>query len=266
MKVSFYKFHGNGNDFVIIDNLNGSIVLTDRQIQLLCSRRLGIGADGLMLLNSSEKYDFKMVYFNSDGKESSMCGNGGRCIAAFASFLGIVKSEFIFEAIDGPHKAIILYKNDEKNLWDIKLQLSDVSGVDINNGYYFLDTGSPHYVEFIKNVAELDVISEGRKTRYSEKFTPYGTNVNFVEPNGKRIFVRTYERGVEDETLSCGTGVTASAIAYYLESEICPVNVHTIGGDFIVSFDHKKDTLNHIFNNVWLQGPAEMVFTGEVFI
>ncbi len=263
MKIRFFKFHGNGNDFIIIDNQKGDVVLTENQIQNLCHRRFGIGADGLMFLNKSDNYDFTMVYFNSDGKIGSMCGNGGRCIAAFASLSGIVNDELIFDAVDGIHHAKIISRHPEKNNWHVRLSMMNVTDVEKNPGYYFLDTGSPHYVEFVDSLAELDVVTEGRKTRYSEKFVPGGTNVNFVEKDTNRIFVRTYERGVEDETLSCGTGVTASAIAYYLESGVNPVNVHTIGGDFTVSFITNK-TSPHSFENIWLQGPAQLVYSGEI--
>ena len=265
MQIHFYKFHGNGNDFIIVDNREDLVNLECKQIQNLCNRRFGIGADGLMLLNASEKYDFKMVYYNSDGKLSSMCGNGGRCITAFARFLGIIDNETIFEAFDGEHKAIVNNDNPEKNVWNISLQLSNVLEVEKNDEYYFLNTGSPHYVEFVDKVAEVDVVLEGKKTRYSERFAPDGTNVNFVEKNEDRIFVRTYERGVEDETLSCGTGVTASAIAFFYESGKNNIYVHTTGGDFEVNFKNNHKDNKDQFTDIWLIGPATLVFEGEVF-
>ena len=258
----FHKFQGNGNDFVLIDNRNNMIMLSATQIQKLCNRRFGIGADGLMLLNASEKYDFEMIYYNSDGNISSMCGNGGRCIAAFAKLLGLVDDEMIFEAWDGLHKAIIKRDLVSGNSWDVSLNLIDVLEVDKNIGYYFLDTGSPHYVEFVDNVAEINVPVEGKKTRESERFAPDGTNVNFVEISSNRIFVRTYERGVEDETLSCGTGVTAAAIATSLETGLKGIPIHTTGGDFTVSFVQDGDK----FTDIWLRGSAELVFKGEVSI
>ncbi|NQU34040.1 MAG: diaminopimelate epimerase [Bacteroidetes bacterium] len=265
MQIHFYKFHGNGNDFIIVDNREDLVNLECKQIQNLCNRRFGIGADGLMLLNTSEKYDFEMVYYNSDGKLSSMCGNGGRCIAAFAKFLGIIDNKTIFEAIDGEHKAIINNYNPGEKVWNISLQLSNVLEVEKNEEYYFLNTGSPHYVEFVDNVAEINVVLEGKKTRYNERFAPDGTNVNFVEKNEERIFVRTYERGVEDETLSCGTGVAASAIAFFYESGKSNINVHTTGGDFEVIFKHNHKDNQDRFTDIWLIGPATLVFEGEVF-
>lgn len=261
--MHFYKFHGNGNDFVIIDNRNNGIELNSSHVQKLCDRRFGVGADGLMLLQKSVDYDFEMVYYNSDGNVGSMCGNGGRCIVAFAYSLGIVNSKMKFMAFDGVHEAEVVGELSKGNKWDIKLQLADVGNVDSNVGYYFLDTGSPHYVEFVDKVAEIDVVSEGRKTRYSEKFAPGGTNVNFVEKDDDRIFVRTYERGVEQETLSCGTGVTASAIAAFLETGNSNIRVHTTGGDFNVSFQHLKENEKDVFTNIWLHGPAALVFEGE---
>ncbi len=262
VNMYFHKFQGNGNDFVLIDNRSNKNMLSATQIQKLCNRRFGIGADGLMLLNASEKYDFEMVYYNSDGNISSMCGNGGRCIAAFAKLLGMVSDEMIFEAWDGLHKAIIESEIVSGNSWDVSLRLADVIEVDKNEGYYFMDTGSPHYVEFVDNVAEINVPVEGKKTRESERFAPGGTNVNFVEINSNRIFVRTYERGVEDETLSCGTGVTAAAIATLLETGRKEIPIHTTGGDFTVSFAQDGDR----FSDIWLRGPVELVFEGKVSI
>lgn len=258
----FYKFHGNGNDFIIInenDNLSG---LSGALISRLCDRRLGIGADGLIKIKSSEKYNFEMDYYNSDGKPGTMCGNGGRCVAALSYMLGLSGEEMTFIASDGKHSARIL--NSENNKWIVELQLNDVNEVEKNENYYYLNTGSPHYVEFVDNVAEMDVNSEGRKTRYSERFAPDGTNVNFVELSKNRIFVRTYERGVEEETLSCGTGVTASAIAAFMENGSSDVSVHTTGGEFKVRFEHHKKNRIDRFKNIWLTGPAELVYKGEI--
>ncbi len=264
MNIHFYKFQGNGNDFIILDNTDNSIALSTSQIQRLCNRRFGIGADGLMLVNSSQNYDFEMVYYNSDGKISSMCGNGGRCIAAFTNLLGIVGNDMIFDAYDGIHKAVIENEKVSGRMWDISLQLADIEEVDKSDDYYFLDTGSPHYVEIVDKVAEIDVSVEGRKTRESERFAPDGTNVNFVELSRGRIFVRTYERGVEEETLSCGTGVTAAAIAAFLKTGQKGIPIHTTGGDFKVSFAY--DTDESKFTDIWLRGPAELVFVGEVSV
>ncbi len=266
MKIQFHKFQGNGNDFVIIDNRKNTFSLDTSQIQNICDRRIGIGSDGLIILNLSQKYDFEMVYYNSDGKVSSMCGNGGRCIAAYARMIGITGIEVTFTAYDGIHKAIIESETITGVEWDISLQLADVNEVDKNDGYYFLNTGSPHYVEFVDKVAEIDVVDEGRKTRESERFAPEGTNVNFVEKNENRLFVRTYERGVENETLSCGTGVAASAIAMFMESGIKDIPIHTTGGEFKVNFSHSADGEKHRFTNIWLRGPAKLVFEGEINI
>ncbi len=260
----FYKFHGNGNDFIVLDGMTESIDIQSGTIVKICDRKFGIGADGLIILKPDPDLDFEMIYYNSDGNLSSMCGNGGRCVAAFALWKGYAGESMDFRAYDGPHKAVIL--KNSKNSWQVDLSLNDVGNIEINEKYYFLNTGSPHYVEFTKNIAELDVYTEGSRTRYSEKFAPHGTNVNFVDIGKNRVFVRTYERGVEDETLSCGTGVTASAIAYYLETGNNNVEVHTTGGDFRVRFDHKKDGDNHMISNIWLTGPAELVFTGEIDI
>ncbi len=262
MKLHFYKFHGNGNDFIIIDNRNSKIELTTSQINKLCNRRFGIGADGLMLLESSEKFDFSMVYYNSDGNLSSMCGNGGRCIAAFANMLGLVDSKMKFEAYDGVHEAVIESETLEFVEWDVSLQLADVMNIEVGDEYCFLDTGSPHYVEFVDDVSKIDVVNEGRLIRESDQFKPHGTNVNFVEKSNDSIIVRTYERGVEEETLSCGTGVTAAAIAASLQTGQKSVLVHTKGGDFNINFDFE----NTKFTNVWLRGPARLVFEGDINI
>ncbi len=262
MNLHFYKFHGNGNDFIIFDNRANNITLNVSQIKKLCNRRLGIGADGLILLSASLKSDFEMVYYNSDGNISSMCGNGGRCITAFAYMLGNTKKEMIFDAYDGTHKAIIESETISGIEWDISLQLADVIDIDKNDKYYFLDTGSPHYVEFVDNVADINVSTEGKKIRDSKLFAPDGTNVNFIEIDNNQIFVRTYERGVEEETLSCGTGVTASAIAVFLENGEKEISIHTKGGIFIVNLEYD----NNKFSNIWLRGPARLVFEGDIII
>lgn len=259
MPFEFWKYHGNGNDFIIINNFNKNRMdLSVEQIAHLCDRRLGIGADGLIFVNDSEDYDFEMVYHNSDGNIASMCGNGGRCVAAFAYAQGIVGKEMNFVAYDGKHKAIINNKLESHSGYNVSLQLANVDAVEESESYYYLNTGSPHYVEFIEHLAEFDVVQFGRKTRFSEKFHPDGTNVNFAELSEDRIFVRTYERGVENETLSCGTGVTASAIAAYFKTGKTEVNIHTTGGDFKVWFKVEDDK----FTNLWLEAPAIEVFKG----
>lgn len=257
MKIKFYKYQGSGNDFIIIDNREkAGDKLTTKQINKMCDRHFGIGADGLMLLNEKEGFDFEMIYFNADGNLGSMCGNGGRCIVQFASNMGIKKNEYIFSAIDGAHKAKVDLDRQ------VSLQMKDVQGVEFSLDHYVLNTGSPHYVKFVTGIEDLDVVSEGRKIRNSKQFAKEGINVNFVETiDDDHIFVRTYERGVEDETLSCGTGVTASAlIAAHNENGFNRVEVKSKGGNLSVEFDKISDTK---FTNIWLSGPATFVFSGE---
>lgn len=263
MQIEFYKYQGTGNDFVVIDNRDNK--LTDDNfnhniINKLCDRRFGIGADGLMLLENHPNFAFKMRYFNADGYEGSLCGNGSRCIIAFAHFLGIFNKKVEFEAIDGHHRGEMI---DEQNSI-VKFQLNDISGVEFNrdNNFYFMDNGSPHHVDFVDSIEKYDVVGQGRKIRNDKRY-PHGTNVNFVKRDKDKIFVRTFERGVEDETLSCGTGVTASAICAYFDSnkQFNSFAVDTIGGKLRVSFDPENEAF---FKNVWLQGPAKLVFKGNV--
>lgn len=260
MKLQFYKYQGTGNDFVIVDNrLNILSKNNTNLIKRLCDRKFGIGADGCMLLENPDRPidDFKMVYFNADGKESSMCGNGGRCLVAFANFLGIIEDEATFTAIDGPHKARI-----ENGL--VSLQMQDVADIQLKENAVFLDTGSPHHVIFTENVAQLDIKKDGAAIRYSEEYSKEGTNVNFVEEiSNNEYIVRTYERGVEDETLSCGTGVTAVALATnFLErSDADTIYLKTPGGNLTVTFSRSA---NGSYSDVWLTGPAEPVFKGEI--
>lgn len=255
MAIEFYKYEGAGNDFVVIDNRNGSFDRSDNNlVKNLCDRRFGVGADGLMLLQNHEEADFEMVYFNADGFEGSMCGNGGRCIAAFAHHLNLTGSSTSFMAVDGVHEALVLTPDH------IRLKMTDVPIHEKDGDHYFLDTGSPHYVVFTDGLDEIDVYTEGRKIRYSERFRQTGTNVNFVEPHSEFLSVRTYERGVENETLACGTGVVASAISAALAGKInnSEVVVHVRGGSLKVSFDRD----GAFFSNVWLEGPARKVFEG----
>jgi diaminopimelate epimerase len=256
MQIPFNKYHGTGNDFIIIDNRKGLFNPSDTNlINKLCNRRFGIGADGLILISLHKQYDFEMKYFNSDGNEGSMCGNGGRCASDFAFRTGIAGKKQMFFAFDGPHEAEI--KNGI-----IRLQMSDVTAITKVKGNYFINTGSPHYVCFLKDVSRLDVFNEGKKIRWSDDFKPGGTNVNFAELTNDGIFVRTFERGVEDETLSCGTGVTASAIAAVLSghSDKNKVNVRTTGGDLSVEFKVNKTNVT----DIWLSGPATFVFEGKI--
>lgn len=258
MKIEFYKYQGTGNDFVILENRDHRYDdLTQKQVKEICDRRFGIGADGLMLLNKHAELDFEMKYFNADGNESSMCGNGGRCLVKFAQNQGMHKSTYRFMAIDGIHEADI----DQRNI--VRLKMKDVSKVDYHSGYAILNTGSPHFVKFASDVADIDVVETGHEIRYSKTFAAEGINVNFVETTDEDgIFVRTYERGVEDETLSCGTGVTASALMNaHNEKGFNRVEVRTPGGHLSVEFNKIDD--EH-FDNIWLCGPAEFVYKGEI--
>jgi diaminopimelate epimerase len=256
--IAFNKYQGAGNDFIIIDNRD-SIFNPDNPalIKKLCDRRFGIGADGLILINNKTGFDFEMVYFNSDGFVGTMCGNGGRCTADFALKSGIAEKKLRFMAADGIH-----YAEPEGEL--IRLKMNDVNEVRSIAGNYFINTGSPHYVIFRRDLDNFDVFNEGKKIRQSKDFQPGGTNVNFVEPESNGIFVRTFERGVEDETLSCGTGVTASAIASVLSGHFVssPVNVRTRGGNLRVEFEVKGTQISEI----WLCGPATFVFEGKIDI
>lgn len=259
MFLSFYKYQGTGNDFVIIDNRQSIVSKNNTKlIKRLCDRKFGVGADGLMLLElpDHKEDDFKMVYFNADGNESTMCGNGGRCLVAFATHLGVFKEKTYFTAIDGRHYAEI-----EGNL--VNLQMQDVDVVDTFETHYFLDTGSPHHVLEVEQIEHYDVKGEGRKIRYGAPYYEQGSNVNFVEPQDNGLFkVRTYERGVEDETLSCGTGVTAVALAMHDKgvAKGTLVKVTTSGGDLEVSFEKNGQG----YKNIFLKGPAVLVFKGEI--
>lgn len=260
MNLHFFKYQGTGNDFVILDNRNHNYdFLNMQQIRLICDRRFGIGADGLMMLNLKEGYDFEMKYYNADGNESTMCGNGGRCLVMFAHHCGIRKSVYHFLAVDGPHEAEI----DDAVI--VSLKMKDVDKIEDYRGDSVLDTGSPHYVKIANNVMEMDVFQKGREIRYSNHFAKNGINVNFVEQKDEdEIIVRTYERGVEDETLSCGTGVTASAlVCYHNETGFNNVVVTTKGGKLNVEFDRFNKGSYH---NIWLSGPAQKVFEGNIEI
>jgi len=255
--MRFYKYHGAGNDFIIIDDRNKKFPSTDdKLINHLCDRRFGIGADGLMLLQNELNYDFRMVYFNADGNESTMCGNGGRCIVHFAKHLDIIKNKTKFIAIDGEHLAEI----DEEN---VNLQMIDVNSFDKIGDDFWLDTGSPHYIQFVNDLENFDVFGKGKAIRNSERFVKEGTNVNFIEKIAdNEIAIRTYERGVEDETLACGTGVTAASIVYGMQNNLNHIKVKAVGGNLEVRFNK----LNNKFTNVWLKGPAEMVFEGDILV
>ncbi len=255
MKITFYKYQGTGNDFIIIDNRQGFAHFTTHQINFLCNRKFGIGADGLMLLNLLNGYDFEMVYYNADGKESTMCGNGGRCLTQFAKDIGIIKEKYVFMATDGVHEALF-----EQNGW-VALKMKDVSTIATFNNDKIVNTGSPHYVQQVENVSAKNVFADGREIRYSHAFAAEGINVNFVQPTPNGITVRTYERGVEDETLSCGTGVTACALVFSNENLHQRISIETLGGQLAVEFDKEND--QH-FTNIYLCGPATFVFKGEI--
>lgn len=258
MLHTFYKYQGTGNDFIMIDNRENTFPKNNTKlVARLCDRRFGVGADGLILLENGTGGDFSMVYYNSDGNQSTMCGNGGRCIVAFAKQLEIIDDRTEFMAVDGLHIARV---NEDDT---VSLQMKDVHNVTVYENYVFLDTGSPHHVELVDNLPQFDVKSVGSHIRYSGMYGDAGSNVNFVSPDGTDKFsVRTYERGVEDETLSCGTGVTAVAIAMKIlgktDSEI--VKLETPGGQLEVSF--LQD--GHEFKEIYLTGPATFVFKGNI--
>lgn len=258
MLIQFNKYQGTGNDFVLLDNRSDKYSgITKKDVAFLCNRHFGIGADGLMLLNNKDGYDFEMKYFNADGAEGSMCGNGARCIVQFAYNSGIRKNTYRFRAYDGEHEAEI----DINGL--VRLKMNDVNALEIHNNHFIVDTGSPHFIKYSGDVLNLDVKNAGHTIRYSKEFADKGINVNFIESlDDDKIYVRTYERGVEDETLSCGTGVTASAlVAAHNDNGFNHVKVKTQGGNLSVEFDKKDE--NH-FENIWLIGPATFVFKGEI--
>ncbi len=258
MELTFFKYEGTGNDFIMVDNRSATFPKHDvKWVARLCDRRFGIGADGLILLEPDDQTDFRMVYYNSDGNPSSMCGNGGRCIVAFAKKLGIVEDRAVFIATDGLHHATIAQDGT------VSLQMKDVDTVETHGGFTFLDTGSPHHVQLEENLGDLDVRSSGAKIRYSTRYGQAGTNVNFVRPEPDGTFsIRTYERGVEDETLSCGTGATAAAIAMHAtgKTDHNAIIVHVQGGRLGVSFEAASGR----YANVWLTGPAQFVFKGMI--
>jgi diaminopimelate epimerase len=258
MKLQFHKYQGTGNDFLLVDDREQRFDTSRLDVvQKVCKRRFGVGSDGLILLREKKGYDFEMVFFNPDGSQS-LCGNGSRCIVAFAKDLGLIKNETRFLAIDGEHTAHILDGI-------VSLKMNDVKSVEKGDDYFYLNTGSPHYCTFVHEIAEFDVVKQGKRIRYSERFKKEGTNVNFLERVDGAVFVRTYERGVENETLSCGTGVTASGLVAALKNvstskEFC--DIQTLGGMLKVKFRQNGDS----FSDIYLEGPAEFVFRGEIVI
>ncbi len=254
--ISFEKYQGAGNDFIIIDNRAGHFPKDEAGlIARMCQRRFSIGADGLILIEHAPQAHFKMIYFNADGYEGSLCGNGARCAVAFAHKHGICPQSVVFEAYDGMHEAEVLSN-------EIKLKMQDVTEVNaMSPEAWFLDTGSPHYVQWVKELAAFPVLQEGRRIRYADPFGPKGTNVNFIEHKSPgTIAIRTYERGVEDETYACGTGATAAALAAALRGMPSPVKVEALGGTLTVYF--RMLSPGH-FTDIYLQGPAVFVFRGE---
>ncbi len=260
MKIEFYKYQGTGNDFIMIDNRSEYFPKRNiKAIKSLCDRRFGIGADGLILLEEDSETDFRMVYYNADGNQSSMCGNGGRCIVAFANKLGIINDVATFIATDGLHHASKHHENE------VSLQMKNVSDIKIADDYVFLNTGSPHHVTFTEDLKNHQVKENGATIRYSDLYGKAGSNVNFVDQISNSEFsIRTYERGVEDETLSCGTGATAVAIAMHRigKTNKSGVLINVEGGKLRVSFEEK----NGVYKNVFLTGLAEFVFSGETEI
>ena len=261
--MKFYKYHGTGNDFILLDNRDKTIVLTPDDVRRLCDRRYGIGADGLMLLNPSEEADFEMVFFNNDGSTDTFCGNGGRCIAAFAHRLGIIGEKGSFLAADGVHHVEIVEKINE-NETVVRISMKDCPMPQrFSDNTFFINTGAPHLVIFSDNVETLDVLSLGAHHSNDPRIAGR-TNVDFVEIKSNFLSVRTFERGVEDETLSCGTGIVASALAYSAHfSPTVPQNPLTVaarGGTLKVRYSQTGDT----FHNVYLEGKTTFVFEGEV--
>ena len=255
MGLEFYKYQGTGNDFIMIDGRQQTVNFSADEIASLCNRRFGIGADGLIILKLKKGVDFLMDYYNADGSQS-FCGNGSRCAQAFAQKIGMIKNNSTFEAIDGIHLGRI-----EGSSFATKM--GDVSQIEKVDSDYFIHTGSPHYIKYVKNVDVVDVENEGRAIRNSAPFIEEGTNVNFVSVAEDHLKVRTYERGVEGETLSCGTGVTAVAISFLhqMNSTQSAVNIVTKGGNLRVELTRKD---NNTFDDIWLVGPAKLVFSGEI--
>lgn len=261
MRLHFYKYQGAGNDFILLDN---------RKLQLdhhrpdliarLCDRHFGIGGDGMMFLEEKDGYDFEMVYYNADGQPSTMCGNGGRCIVAFAKDLHLIAGETNFLAVDGPHYA----KISDSGYW-VSLQMIDVDALSQTGNAYVLNTGSPHYVTPAIDLQNKNVYQEGRAIRYNDTYAKEGINVNFVEDLGEQYFVRTYERGVENETFACGTGVTAVALAMAAkkgQTGTLNTPIRVLGGEMNVRFHYDGQKFSQIF----LEGPAKFVFEGDIEI
>ena len=254
--INFSKFHGAGNDFIMINAIKNKIVLSEELIFKMCDRRTGIGADGLIILMHSDNHDFRMRYYNCDGKESTFCGNGGRCIAAFAHQQGIIKNVATYEAVDGIHKAKVTETSSNEYL--VELTMRDIMSYKLDDDSLLIDTGSPHYVKKVMNLDTMDVYAEGAKIRYDKNISSDGVNVDFLLNDNGNIRIRTYERGVENETLACGTGVTASAMAASLWYGGNDIDIYTQIAKLNVRFEKENNT----FKNVVLTGPAAHVFDG----
>jgi len=262
VKINFHKYQATGNDFVLIDNRLGELSLTTEQIKKICDRRFGIGADGLMLIEKHPTLDFNLVYYNSDGSQS-LCGNGSRAAVVMAAQLGLLNTQTKFNAYDGTHAAELL-NNDI-----VRLAMNNVTGTKKSVNDYFINTGSPHHIKVVTDLENYPVFEEGRKIRNSETYAPGGTNVNFIQLlENNTIFVRTYERGVEEETFSCGTGVTAAALAASFHGYTSPVKVKVRGGELTVDFKSGQPGLPTgqagVFHDIFLTGPAKMVFEGTL--
>ena len=265
--MEFFKYHGAGNDFIMVDQRQNQILnrTSTGIVAALCHRRFGIGADGLILLQNHTENGIEMIYFNADGRESTLCGNGGRCFAAFARYLGLADKHLEFMAIDGVHEAVFTRERSESGLDWVELKMQDLSQIQkTDEGAFVLNTGSPHFVQFCQNLPLKNMVEEGRAVRYRPAFEAEGINVNLVEPLSGGLAVRTYERGVEDETLACGTGVTAAVLAHALRENILgqhEIAVTAQGGQLAVRFHHHGGGQ---FTDIWLGGPAQKVFQGNI--
>lgn len=260
LKLSFDKYQGTGNDFIMVNAFDFEDLiahLTTEIVKKLCDRHFGVGADGLIILKRHPDFDFEMIYFNSDGRESTMCGNGGRCIVRYAHNLGYIGEKARFMAIDGEHEAVVGEH--------ISLKMIDVPDYEKIGEDYFINTGSPHYIKLTEDLNHSDFIAEAKKVRYNERFEAEGVNVNFIRPTEDELQIRTYERGVEDETLSCGTGVVAAALAAKISQNRSrnEIRVEAVGGNLHVEFDYSPEKG---FTNIFLTGPAEKIFEGVIEI
>lgn len=254
--IDFYKYQGTGNDFILIDDrVERFNIDNPKLVKSICKRKFGVGSDGLIILRNHEHHDFEMIFFNSAGEKSTFCGNGGRCILSFAKDLGIISKKSIFIAYDGIHEGEINGRN-------IRLKMADVQKVNVKDDCIVLDTGSPHLIKIVDNLKDLDVITEGRKLRFSKEFGTYGINVNFTEIRNDHVFIRTYERGDEMESLSCGTGSVAAAIALHKIKKVNSqhLTIYTKGGELEVFFKYD----GRYYTDIWLSGEARMVYKGHL--